>query len=137
MSRALSQELLLQCIDARGRSLDLRTSFDYDPADPWAVSMTFLGPHDRVRWLVGRDLLLQGLTDPAGDGDISLWPSVDDEGRAAVVIELRSPQGRLVAQLLTNDLHRFLTRTLAAVPLGSEVVDVDSMIESLLGDAAG
>jgi hypothetical protein len=135
MSRALSQELVLQCLDAYGRSLDLPASFGYDPSDPWAVWITFRGPRDDVRWAVGRDLLLQGMTDPAGEGDIQLWPSIDENGRAAVVMELCSPDGRLVTQLLTNELYRFLTRTLAAVPLGTEWIDLDQMVAAITGDS--
>jgi hypothetical protein len=135
MSRALSEELVLQCLDAYGRSLDLPASFGYDPSDPWAVWITFRGPRDEVRWAVGRDLLLQGMTDPAGEGDVQLWPSIDENGRAAVVMELCSPDGRLVTQLLTNELYRFLTRTLAAVPLGTESIDLDQMVAAITGDS--
>jgi Streptomyces sporulation and cell division protein, SsgA len=133
MSRVLTQDLTLQCIDPWGRPLDLPASFGYDPADPWAVWITFRSPNDEVRWAVGRDLLLQGLTDPAGEGDIRLWPSIDEDGRAAVVMELCSPAGQLVAQLRTSELYRFLTRSLAAVPRGTEWIDLDLMVASLAG----
>ena len=91
ISPTLTQQVTLQCLDARGRSIDLPASLGYDPRDPWAVAITFGGPEEQVRWIVGRDLLLQGVTDPAGEGDILLWPSIDENGRAAVVMELRSP----------------------------------------------
>jgi hypothetical protein len=133
ISRSVSQELTLQCLDSWGRTLDLPASFGYDPADPWAVWITFRTTQDDVRWAVGRDLLLQGLTDPAGEGDIQLWPSIDDGGRAAVVLEFCSPDGRLVTQLRTTELYRFLTRTLAIVPLGTETIDLDLMVASLTG----
>jgi hypothetical protein len=133
MSRSLSQELVLRCPDAWGDSHELPASFDYDPTDPWAVRMTFRAPDGAVCWLVGRDLLLQGMTDPAGEGDVLLWPSVDVDGRAVVVMELCSPDGRLATQLLTNELYRFLTRTLAVVPLGTECVDLDRLVDALIG----
>ena len=98
---------------------------------PWAVWITFPGGRDEVRWAVGRTLLLQGLTDPAGEGDIQLWPSIDEDGRAAVVVEFCSPDGRLVGQLRTNELYRFLTRTLALVPLGTESIDLDVLVAAL------
>lgn len=130
-AHTLSQELILQCLDARGRSVDLPASFGYDPADPWAVCITFRGPKDEVCWLVARDLLVQGLTDPAGEGDIQLWPSIDEGGRAAVVMELHSPDGHLVTQLSTHDLYRFLTRTQALVPSGTEIIDLDLLVDAL------
>ena len=134
-ARVLSQELTLQCLDARGRSVDLPASFGYDPSDPWAVWMTFRGPNEDVRWVVARDLLVKGLTDPAGEGDIQVWPSIDEYGRAAVVMEFRSPDGRLVCQLRTHELYRFLTRTQAIVPAGTESIDLDVMVESLLAQS--
>ena len=138
ISRAVTQDLTLRAFDARARTVHLRASFTYDAADPWAVWITFRGAAGRgatepVRWAVGRDLLLQGLTDPAGEGDIQLFPSVDENRRAIVVMELCSPDGRLVAQLRTSDLYRFLSRTLAVVPLGSEHVDIDRLVEALAG----
>ncbi len=139
ISRALTQELVLQVLDAWGRTVDLPAEFGYDAADPWAVWITFRGASGRsseeVRWALGRDLLLQGLTDPAGEGDVQLWPSVDEYGRAAVVMELCSPDGRLVTQLRTSDLYRFLTRTLAMVPAGTEVIDLDSLVADLVGQS--
>jgi hypothetical protein len=139
ISRALTQELTLQVLDGWGRTVDLRASFGYDAADPWAVWITFRGASGRsaepVRWAVGRDLLLQGLTDPAGEGDVQLFPSVDDSGRAAVVMELCSPDGRLVTQMRTSDLYRFLSRTLAVVPLGTEHIDLDLLVEALAGES--
>jgi hypothetical protein len=133
MSRVLTQEVVLQCLDVWGRSLELPASFSYDPSDPWAVWITFPGPTSDVRWAVGRDLLLQGMTDPAGVGDIQLWPSIDEIGRAAVVMELCSPDGRLVTQLLTNELYRFLTRTLAVVPVGTETIDLELLVADITG----
>jgi len=131
-AHTLSQELVLQCLDARGRSVDLPASFGYDPADPWAVCITFRGPKEEVSWLVARELLVQGLTDPAGEGDIQLWPSIDDHGRAAVVMELRSPDGHLATQLSTHELYRFLTRTQALVPTGTETMDLDLLVNELM-----
>jgi hypothetical protein len=133
ISRALSQELTLQVLDAWGRTVDLSASFEYDARDPWAVWIAFHGTGEDVRWAVGRDLLLQGLTEPAGEGDVQLFPSVDEDGRAAVVMELCSPDGRLVTQLRTSELYAFLSRTLAIVPLGAETVDLDLLVETLIG----
>jgi len=133
MSPPLCQELVLQCLDTWGRSVGLPARFGYDPSDPWAVWITFDGPRQQVRWAVARELLLQGLTDPAGEGDVQLWPSIDEHGRAAVVIEFCSPDGRLVSQVETQELYRFLTRTLAVVPAGTEAIDLDLMVAALTG----
>jgi hypothetical protein len=131
-SRVLSAELTFQCLDTRGRSVDLPAAFGYDASDPWAVRITFGRPGEQVTWVVGRDLLVRGLTDPAGEGDVQVWPSIDEYGRAAVVIEFRSPDGRLVTQLRTHDLYRFLARSQAIVPSGTESIDLDLLVEDLL-----
>ncbi|NUQ89124.1 MAG: SsgA family sporulation/cell division regulator, partial [Glycomyces artemisiae] len=59
--------------------VEVPATFEYDAADPWAVRITFPGAGGDtatgVRWMVGRDLLLQGVTDPAGEGDVQLFPS--------------------------------------------------------------
>jgi hypothetical protein len=135
MSQTLSQRLVLQCLDARGRNVDLPAVFAYDTSDPWAVTIIFGRSDDQVRWVIGRDLLRQGVTDPAGEGDVTLWPSIDECGRAAVVMELCSPGGRLVTQLHTSELSRFLDRTLAAVPAGTETVDLDQLVEARTGQS--
>lgn len=133
--RALSQQVALECLDARGRSIALPAHLGYDPADPWAVEMTFSNLTGDVRWLVARDLLLDGLTQPTGEGDVLLWPSIDEDGCAAVVLELCSPHGRLVAQLSTRELSAFLARTCALVPQGAETVDLDGLVAALAGPA--
>lgn len=139
ISRDVSQDLTLQCLDTRGRPVELVASFGYDPSDPYAVWLTFRAKSGDVRWAVSRALLLRGLADPAGEGDIRLWPSIDQDARAVVVMDFRSPGGRLVAQVNSQDLHAFLNRTQAAVPLGTERghLDLDELVCSLLDSEPG
>jgi hypothetical protein len=131
ISRTLTQPVALQCLDTRGRIIDIPAVLGYDPADPWAVEVTFGRPSETVRWLIGRDLLLQGMTEPVGEGDVQLSPSIDEYGGAAVVLDLCSPHGRLVTQMPTRDLGSFLARTLAVVPEGTESIDLDQLVEEL------
>lgn len=137
LSPTLCQELTLQCLDAQGRGLELVARLGYDPRDPFAVTITFPAPDAEVCWVMSRAVLQLGLTDPAGQGDLQLWPSIDERSRAVVVLEFRSPDGRLIAQASTHEVYRFLTRTLAVVPAGTESdhLDVDAMIAGLLGDS--
>jgi hypothetical protein len=138
ISGTLNQDLTLHCLDQHSRPVELAATFGYRPSDPYAVWLTFHAPDGDVRWALSRALLLHGLTSPAGEGDIRLWPSIDEEARAVLVIDFRSPHGRLVAQALTSEVHRFLTRTLAVVPLGTEGehLDLDAMLTALL-DGSG
>lgn len=135
LSPVLCQELTLQCLVPRGRGVELVARFGYDPRDPFAVTITFPAPDGDVCWMMSRAVLQLGMTDPAGRGDLQLWPSIDAHSRAVVVLEFRSPDGRLTAQASTHEVYRFLTRTLAVVPAGTESdhLDVDAMIAGLLG----
>jgi hypothetical protein len=138
-SHVVAQQLTMYCVDGRGVPRPLEASFSYAPIDPYAVWITFHSGAGDVRWAVCRTLIAKGLTEPVGDGDIQLWPSIDDEGRAIVVFEFCSPDGELVAHTHTADLHTFLFRTLAAVPFGTERthLDMDTIISALIEPSAG
>ena len=135
MTHTLSQDVALECLDPSGRTTELAASLGYDTNDPFAVWITFSSPTGPVCWAMSREVLLLGLTDPAGGGDVEVWPSVDGMGRESVAFEFRSPDGRLIAQADTNDVQRFLTLTLAAVPAGTEGdhLDIDAIVDGLLG----
>ena len=135
LSPTFTQEIALHCLDELERPMTFLASFGYDPADPYAVWVTFHIPAGDVRWAMARSLLFRGLAEPAGEGDIRLWPDLDEDGRALVCMDFHSPEGRLLTAARTADLHRFLARTWQAVPAGteSERVDLDRLAESLLG----
>ncbi len=116
----VSHDLALQCVDAVGTLTTVDAALGYDPADPFAVTVTFVTAEGDVVWTFARDLLARGLTGPAGVGDVHIWPCLDAEGAATVIIELCSPDGELVAQARTRDIYQFLSRSLAAVPAGAE-----------------
>lgn len=122
-------------MDPLGVFREVSTAFAYDPADPYAVWVTLPWIDGTHRWAIDRSMLSQGLTDPVGEGDVQLWPSTDETGSGVVVLDLWSPDVHVVAEVSTRELYRFLTRTLTAVPFGSEELDVDLLIDSLLSDA--
>jgi hypothetical protein len=134
VSPTVTQDIALHCLDQLERPMSFMASFGYDPTDPYAVWLTFHIPAGDVRWVMARSLLVRGLTEPAGEGDIRLWPSIDEGGRAMVCLDFHSPEGRLVTEARTADLHRFLARTWTLVPAGdeAELVDLDLLVESLL-----
>ena len=130
----VTHDITIQCIDNSGRTHDLDTVFSYTKDDPFAVTITFLTPEGDLPWTFSRDLLLRGMTAPIGDGDVHVCPSINDRGRAVVIIELSSPDGHLVTEARTDALFTFVQRSLALVPEGEESmhVSMDSMIEQLL-----
>lgn len=130
----VSQPVTLELIDASGASTPVKAEFYYDSADPYAVTTIFLTPHSQVRWTFGRELLSHGLFEPAGDGDVHVWPCLDTHGRAVVIIELCSPDGEALIQAKTDDLSRFVTQMHAVVAPGSEskFIDMALTIDALL-----
>lgn len=117
----------------------LDVTLSYDPADPFAVTATLHGEPGPVRWSFARELLADGMFEPAGDGDVHVWPCVDAWGTAVVMLELSSPDGQFLGHMTTREVAPFVRRMLAVVPLGSEAdhLDLDALVELLVGPAAG
>jgi hypothetical protein len=135
---ALSQDIILSCIDLWGRRVDVPTTLGYRQHDPYAVSLTFHSPSGDVEWVVSRTLLLQGLAAPAGDGDVKIAPSIDEHAHAVAVLDFSSPDGRLVAEASSTEMQAFLAKTFALVPVGTESrhLDIDGLLEALLASGA-
>ena len=131
----VSQDVTLHCLDDGGQDLAFVASLGYRADDPYAVWLTFHIPGGDVSWAVARSLLLKGLTEPTGDGDIRLRPGIDDEGHAVTILDFRSPSGSLSTQARTVVLRTFLDRTWLVVPPGDEAeqLDLDRLVGSLLG----
>lgn len=131
------QELGLRCVDPRGVFREVTAEFVFDPADPYAVWLTLPWVDGIHRWAICRSLVSGGLTDPVGEGDVQLWPSTDESGSGVVVLDLWSAGVHVVGEVSTRELYRFLTRTLAVVPFGSERehLDVDDLIDDLLSQS--
>lgn len=132
----VTSTMTLELIDANGDSTPLETELIYDPSDPYAVTAVFLTVAGRVEWTFGRDLLLGGLYEPTGDGDVHVWPCLDGDARSVVIIELVSPDGEALVQARTADMGAFVERMTAAVPPGSETVDVDAAIAAIFAEVA-
>lgn len=130
----VSQAVTLDLIDASGTSTPIDAELQYDPRDPYAVTTVFMTGRSQVRWTFGRDLLAAGLYEPSGDGDVHVWPCLDADGHAVVIIELCSPDGEALVQAKTGDLSAFVERMSRAVVPGSEseYLDLDGAIAAIL-----
>lgn len=130
----VSQAVTLDLIDASGTSTPIDAELQYDPRDPYAVTTVFMTGRSQVRWTFGRDLLAAGLYEPSGDGDVHVWPCLDADGHAVVIIELCSPDGEALVQAKTGDLSAFVERMSRAVVPGSEseYLDIDGAIAAIL-----
>lgn len=130
----ITQSLRLELIDTNGTATPIDAQLHYDPRDPYAVTTVFHTGHGEVRWTFGRELLAGGLYEPSGDGDVHVWPCLDADGHAVVIIELSSPDGEALVQARSGDLSEFVERMCHAVKPGSEstMIDVDAAINAIL-----
>lgn len=108
----------------------------FDHADPYAVVMHLEARSGTVVWTFARELLVEGLYEPVGDGDVQVWPCLSNTGEAVVIIELRSPDGMALIQAPSRTVHDFVARAESVVPMGEEShhLALDSLISQLLSD---
>ena len=135
---SVCSELQLRLVVPGAASLPVRADLAYDVTDPYAVQVSFhtgagTGSGAVVQWTFARQLLSDGVSKPAGEGDVQVWPSTSG-GSAVVCLSLSSPSGRALFEVPLPDLVEFLSRTYDAVPTGSESehVDVDAELALLL-----
>jgi hypothetical protein len=110
------------------------TRWTYETQEPYAVTVAFATDRGRwVEWVFARDLLVDGLTRPAGEGDLRIRP--DDEDPELLVLEIHAPSGSAAFSLDREDTQDFLDRTLQLVAAGSEEnhFDVDRLLAELAG----
>ncbi|MFZ5846922.1 MAG: SsgA family sporulation/cell division regulator [Actinomycetota bacterium] len=114
----------------------VEANLHYDPTDPYAVAVHFLVDGATVRWVFSRELLMSGVHEPVGEGDVRVSPSLDPDGRAALLLTLQSPAGRAVIKMRSRDVLDFLAHTSRAVWPGTESdhVDRDAAVSALVGD---
>lgn len=131
----------LQLLVAGSSPLSVHAHLRYTCDDPYAVQVNFRagGPsgEESVEWTFARQLLTDGVTQAAGEGDVKVWPADAEDGSGAVVcLGLESPSGRALFEVPIAELVEFLTRTYALVPTGceGEYVDVEAALAELLGD---
>lgn len=123
----------LICADGEAELCPVR--LQYDPDDPWAVTLRFgtreAYTGDPVMWAFARELLAGGLHEVTGIGDVRVWPWVTP-GAEHVAVSLSSPDGTVVLKFERRWLLSFLHRTNVLVPPGEERMDLDAMEDNLL-----
>ena len=132
---AVTAELFLRMAVDSDRTVEVPCSLEYRAEEPYAVRATFrTGPAD-IEWLFARDLLIEGLDRPAGEGDVVIWPEFSGSV-PLVLMALSSPSGQAVLEADRPLVEAFLERTLDIVAAGaeSEAVDVDGWITAILGE---
>ncbi|HVE96759.1 MAG TPA: SsgA family sporulation/cell division regulator [Pseudonocardiaceae bacterium] len=111
----------------------------YCTDDPFAVTLEIQTRGDRcVDWVLARELLVAGLSAPAGIGDVRVRPARMGQWDVTLV-EIRSPDGHAVLEVDRDLLRQFVEATIEVVPLGDEgaAVDMDAEIEKITRSCAG
>jgi hypothetical protein len=107
--------------------------WSYRVDHPYTVVAAFKTERDRwVEWVFSRELLVEGLTESAGVGDVRFRP-VEEGGLDTLIVEIESPEGYALLELNHESVAGFLGATDELVPLGSEAehFDVDALIDEL------
>lgn len=107
----------------------------YKSTDPYAVRMTFRVDGDTLDWFFARSLLIGGLIEPVGAGDVEISPS-RHHGVDTVRIALKAHPVYAVLEAPARTVAAFLKRTCRHVPLGTEHrhLDLDHLAHRLVQD---
>ncbi|MGF7239376.1 MAG: SsgA family sporulation/cell division regulator [Frankia sp.] len=113
---------------------EIPATLDYDPTDPYAVTISFHVGLDRnagdtVSWTIGRQLLRDGLAGLAGDADVQVWPGNEAEAdraeKLALYLSLSSNAGSAMFRMMRRDIASFLRHTDCIVAPGTESAHLD------------
>ncbi|MEU1568883.1 SsgA family sporulation/cell division regulator [Streptomyces mirabilis] len=109
----------------------------YEGTEPYVVRATvvLLGSGKAVEWVLGRDLLIDGLNGPSGEGNVRMWP-VPGHDADAVYLSLSCPAGTTLVEVPIRPMLDFLADTEAVVPRGTEFwcLDLDTELTHLLAE---
>lgn len=132
--KTVERRIAVQLVVSHAHSLPLCVRLRYEPTDPYVVHAAFFADCDEpVEWVLGRDLLADGLKGSAGHADIRIW-SAAGRGDQAMYIALESSAGTALLEVPVQDIASFLQDTEALVPRGTEsgLIDWDAELAHLL-----
>ncbi|MCH0540504.1 SsgA family sporulation/cell division regulator [Streptomyces sp. MUM 203J] len=134
----VERELELRLVLSPERSVEVPARLTYRTADPYAVHIAFhVGSEHPVHWTFARELLVEGVFRPCGQGDVRIWPSKTD-GRSVVLMALTSPDGDALLEAPSAQVSAWLERSLRVVPPGTEAerLGLDDALAALLSAEA-
>lgn len=111
----------------------------WSPEDPLAVVVALSPQPDhpslpRGTWVVLRDFLRYGCSEPTGDGDVRIRPASGDDPRVLLELHHGRDAKPYSVHVPTDVLCGFLDKTEAVVPAGSEASEdaINELIRRLL-----
>ncbi|QIJ62981.1 SsgA family sporulation/cell division regulator [Streptomyces sp. JB150] len=120
MYTVVERELELRLVLSPERAVAVPARLSYRTDDPYAVHIAFhIDSLCPVDWTFARELLVEGVFRPCGDGDVRVWPT-KAEGRCVVLMALSSPAGEALLEAPAAPVSAWLERTLRVVPPGTE-----------------
>ncbi|WP_318216295.1 SsgA family sporulation/cell division regulator [Streptomyces sp. SCL15-6] len=134
MGESVQAEVMMSFLVSEELSFRIPVELRYQTCDPYAVRLTFHLPGDApVTWAFGRELLVDGVGTPCGDGDVHIAP-VDPGPLAEVLIRLQVGSDQALFRSSAAPLVAFLDRTDKLVPLGQEgaLADFDAHLDEAL-----
>ena len=116
---AVTAELTLRMVVDSDRTIEVPCEFEYRSDEPYAVRATFRTGAADIEWMFARDLMLEGLQRPSGEGDVVIWP--ENHGDVPLVLlALNSPTGQAVLECDRAHVEHFIRRTFDIVAVGEE-----------------
>ncbi|UGY92518.1 SsgA family sporulation/cell division regulator [Streptomyces gobiensis] len=134
MSDTVQAHIAMNFLASDELSFRIPVGLDYDAGDPYAVRLTFSLPGDApVTWVFSRELLIDGISHPAGEGDVHIRP-VAAEYLGDLHIQLQVGQEQALFRASAPPIVAFLDRTDRIVPIGQEAVfeDIDAELTKIL-----
>ncbi|MCF3129006.1 SsgA family sporulation/cell division regulator [Streptomyces olivochromogenes] len=134
MRESVQAEVMMSFLVSEELSFRIPVELRYETCDPYAVRLTFHLPGDApVTWAFGRELLIDGVGRPCGDGDVHIAPT-DPDSLGEVLIRLQVGSDQALFRSSTPPLVAFLDRTDKLVPLGQEgaLADFDAHLDEAL-----
>jgi hypothetical protein len=120
MYTVVERELELRLVLSPERAVAVPARLSYRTDDPYAVHIAFhINSEVPVHWTFARELLVEGVFRPCGQGDVRVWPT-KTEGRGVVLMALSSPDGDALLEAPAAQVSAWLERTLRVVPPGTE-----------------
>ncbi|MFF4588492.1 SsgA family sporulation/cell division regulator [Streptomyces sp. NPDC001388] len=132
--QAVQAEVMMSFLVSEELSFRIPVELGYEACDPYAVRLTFHLPGDApVTWAFGRELLIDGVGRPCGEGDVRVSP-VDPDVLGEVLIRLQVGGDQALFRSSAAPLVAFLDRTDKLVPLGQEgaLADFDTHLDEEL-----
>lgn len=122
-----------QFVTLNGSGAPVLSRLSYVGTEPFAVNIAFRTERGRwVEWTFARDLLVTGLSEPTGLGDVRVRPDLATD-EDLLILEIESPDGYALVEIERDDVERFLDAAAEVVPIGaeSEHFDVDAFIDEI------